>query len=435
MKSAIKELTEADLFQKIGEICATVNTSSGTQELLDVSLTKIIDLYGATRGSVFILSDTNDQLVLKSSVGMKFNEKENMVKQMGEGIVGRVAQLKEPMYVDDISKDQRFNNYKLRQSYSTPSFICAPLMIKDQVIGVINIADKGTGLKFNNNDLQLLDFLTTQVALNYRRILLHQKFKRIVKERNSLEDRLGQTDQETKHLKKQIVVHEKLATIGKLAGGIAHEFNNPLDGVMRYTNLCLDHIQDDEVVRGYLLEIKHGLNRMANIVRSLLACSRDHNPKQQFAEIKQAFEHALSAKLGEILRKKIVVQRDISRTLPPIRDLGIERILTNLINNSVDAIEQDGLIDFKAFESDESIVLHFADTGRGIDDASIERIFEPFFTTKDIDKGCGLGLTIVGEIVKAYDGSIDVDSNPGRGTTFTIKIPLKANDDESENTR
>ncbi len=434
MKSAIKELTEADLFQKIGEICATVNTSSGTQELLDVSLTKIIDLYGANRGSVFILSDSNDQLVLKSSVGMKFNEKENMVKQMGEGIVGRVAQLKEPMYVDDISKDQRFNNYKLRQSYSTPSFICAPLMIKDQVIGVINIADKGTGLKFNNNDLQLLDFLTTQVALNYRRILLHQKFKRIVKERNSLEDRLGQTDQEKKHLKKQIVVHEKLATIGKLAGGIAHEFNNPLDGVMRYTNLCLDHIQDDEVVRGYLLEIKHGLNRMANIVRSLLACSRDHNPTQQFAEIKQAFEHALSAKLGEILRKKIVVQRDISRELPPIRDLGIERILTNLINNSVDAIEKDGLIDFKAFESDDNIVLHFADTGRGIDEDSIQRIFEPFYTTKDIDKGCGLGLTIVGEIVKAYDGSIDVDSNPGRGTTFTIKIPLKANEDEPENT-
>lgn len=427
MKSAIKELTEAALLQKIGDICATVNSCSGTKELLDVSLTKIIDLYGATRGSVFILMDDTDELALQSSVGMKLNETETIVKQMDEGIMGRVAQLKEPMYVDDIAKDHRFNDISVVAdgNYSTPSFICAPLMVKDQLIGVINIADKGTGNRFNQNDLQLLDFLTTQLALNYRRIKLYQKFKRIVKEKNTLKDKLGQTDQEKNKLKKQIVVHEKLATIGKLAGGIAHEFNNPLDGVMRYTNLCLDHIQEDEVVRGYLLEIKHGLDRMANIVRSLLACSRDQNPSQKFVDIKQAFEHALSVKISEILRKNIVVQRDISPDLKPFRDLGLERIFTNLINNAVDAIENDGLIDFKAYANDDEVYISLADNGRGIDEESVERIFEPFFTTKDIDKGCGLGLTIVGEIIKAYEGTIDVESKEGRGTTFTIKLPLR----------
>jgi len=424
MKSAIDELTQAELFQKIGEICATVNTALGEQDLLDVSLKKIMKLYGATRGSVFIITEAGNELMLRSSFGMQIQEKESMIKQMGQGIVGRVAQLKVPLYVDDISKDGRFSNFKGRGSYSTPSFICAPLMVKDQLIGVINIADKETGHRFNETDMQLLDFLTTQVALNHRRIQLHQKFKRIVKEKENLKDQLGQTDQEKNKLKKQIVVHEKLATIGKLAGGIAHEFNNPLDGVMRYTNLCLDHIQEDEVVRGYLIEIKHGLNRMANIVRNLLACSREDYPAQQFVELKQAFEHALAAKMNEILRKNIIVERNIAQNIPPIRDLGIERIFTNLINNAVDAIDQGGKISMKAELSAQVIVIYFSDTGRGISSDHITKIFEPFFTTKDIDKGCGLGLTIVGEIIKSYEGTIDIESEEGVGTAFTIKIPL-----------
>src|SRR6185295_15503686 len=116
---------------------------------------------------------------------------------------------------------------------------------------------------------------SSQIALNYRRGQLYQKFKKAVRESKSLKNKLGKSSDETKILKNKIVVQEKLATIGKLAGGIAHEFNNPLDGVLRYTNLCIEHTKDDEVVRGYLLEIKQGLNRMVNIVKSLLACSRN----------------------------------------------------------------------------------------------------------------------------------------------------------------
>lgn len=424
MKSAIHELTQTTLFQKIGDICATVNTALGAQDLLEKSLRKIMDLYGATRGSVFILEGGSNNLVLKTSFGMQLKEEQSVVKQLGEGIVGRVAKLKEPMYVEDIAADERFQNFKERGSYATPSFICAPLLVKDQLIGVINIADKETGSRFNETDMQLLDFLTTQVALNYRRVELHQKFKRIVREKESLKDRLGQTDQEKLNLKKQIVVHEKLATIGKLAGGIAHEFNNPLDGVMRYTNLCLDHIQDDEVVRGYLLEVKHGLNRMANIVRNLLACSRDEHPASQSVEIKQAFEHALAGKMNDIVRKNIIVERKLAPNMPAIPDLGIERIFSNLITNAVDAIERDGRISMAADMYAQVLVITFADTGRGIEAENLEKIFEPFYTTKDIDKGCGLGLTIVGEIVKSYEGTINIESEFGKGTTFTIKIPV-----------
>ena len=263
IKSALEELSENLLFQKIGDICSAANTVTTPEELLELSLKSILELFNAKRGSIFILDESEETLILKSSQGMKPSEKDKMVKRMGEGIVGQVAQFKKPIVVEDIAKDTRFDDYKSHKGYLTPSFICAPLMIKDELIGVINITDKESGHRFNKNEVQLLDFLSSQIALNYRRIQLYHNFKKIVKETETLKDQLGKSDEQTEHLKKKIVIQEKLATIGKLAGGIAHEFNNPLDGVMRYTNLCLSHIKDDEVVRGYLLEIKHGLDRMA----------------------------------------------------------------------------------------------------------------------------------------------------------------------------
>ena len=226
-------------------------------------------------------------------------------------------------------------------------------------------------------------------------------------------------------MKKQIYIHERLATIGKLAGGIAHEFNNPLDGVIRYTNLCLEHVKDDEVVRGYLLEIKQGLNRMANIVRNLLACSRSETLKAAPVELSKILDHTIIGLQTDISHKNIQIIKEVSSHIPPIQDLGLEQILLNLIRNAVDSIKDHGTITITAERLGGNVKLAIKDTGCGIPKNKVDQIFEPFFTTKDIDKGCGLGLTIVAEIVKGYDGKIDVESEINKGTTFTITLPIK----------
>src|SRR3989338_3220193 len=299
-KTEQEDKAQLDAFQQISEICALVATALNEHDLLEKSLQQIMRLVGATRGSIFLLDPDGKDLTLQTAIGLKKDEQKQMIKKMGEGILGHVAKRKLPIVVDDIETDDRFHDFKARKSYRTPSFICAPLIIKDQLIGVINITDKESGLRFTKNEMQLLDFLSSQIALNYRRIELYQKFKNIVRETQTLKDRLGQSDQEAQNLKKQIHIHERLATIGKLAGGIAHEFNNPLDGVIRYTNLCLEHIKDDEVVRGYLLEIKHGLDRMANIVRNLLDCSRSDLPHRVKVEIPGTIERVLGILRNEI---------------------------------------------------------------------------------------------------------------------------------------
>ena len=179
------------------------------------------------------------------------------------------------------------------------------------------------------------------------------------------------------------------------------------------------------MVRGYLLEIKHGLNRMANIVKNLLACSRNEFPIRQKVAIKEALEHALASRESEIIQKNITVDKKIDEKIPLLQDLGMEMIFTNLLRNSIDALPDGGKISVLALYRNDSLTIDFSDTGEGIPKEEVGKIFEPFYTTKDIDKGCGLGLTIVGEIVKSYDGKIEVKSKPEHGTTFTIKLPVE----------
>jgi two-component system NtrC family sensor kinase len=301
-------------------------------------------------------------------------------------------------------------------------------LIKDTLIGVINIADKGDGMTFDEDELQLLDFLSSQIALNYRRIQLYQKFKRIVKESKTLKNQLGQSSREANDLKNKVVVQEKLASIGKLAGGIAHEFNNPLDGVLRYTNLCLEHVNDDDVVKEYLVEIKHGLNRMVNIVKNLLVCFRSDKPSMQKIDPNQAVEQALSALQSSIHHKNIKVVKNFSRDLPLIMDIGLERVVSNLLRNAIDAVEQKGHIQILTSRLEGEIHIQIKDDGCGFNSEVADKIFEPFFTTKDMAKGCGLGLTIVDEIVKSYNGHVHVQSELNKGTIFTVQIPVESDD-------
>lgn len=424
-RSFLEDLTKEEFFKKVNGVCSLVDDIGDEQALLADSLKKTMSLFGANRGSIFLLDEEKAALNLKVSSGMELSEEEVFAKALGSGIVGKVAALKKPIIVENISQDERFKNYKARNSYKTSSFICAPLMVKDDLVGVICLSDKKSDDVFYENELTLIDFLASQIALNYKRVNLYRKLDTVVDESKKLKNLLGEVDTEKKTLKHQIVVQEKFATIGKLAGGIAHEFNNPLDGVLRYTNLCLENAKDDEVVRGYLLEIKHGLNRMVDIVRSLIACSRNELLGNEQVDLKVALINSLKSVQADISSKDITVVEEVAENIPRLPNFGLERVLSNLLRNAIYAVEEKGKIEIKASLRGDVLEIVVSDNGRGISVRDINNIFEPFFTTKDISKGCGLGLTIVHEIVKSYNGSINVESAVSEGTIFTIEIPIE----------
>jgi signal transduction histidine kinase len=399
----------SSLFEKINVICVLCSESSDAQSLLKNALQKILSLLNAQRGSIFLFDHQTKELTLKASIGMKVEDKKDMVKQLGQGIIGRVAELKEPLLVENIDNEQPFTHDQPRGSYQTGSFICSPLLIKDHLIGVINVSDKTSKKPFTQREFELLNFLSNQIALNYQRIVMTHE--------------LGRASEETSGLKKQIESHQRLVSLGKLAGGIAHEFNNPLDGVMRYNNLCMGHAHNDEVLKEYLTEVQMGLKRMANIVKNLLACARQSPGSAHKIDIHKTIEGALKELYPYLVSKNIHLVKDFAKTLPEITDWGIERIISNLVKNAIDATGKNGTIEITTGLNNGFINLQVKDTGRGISNENLDKIFEPFYTTKDIDQGCGLGLTVVNEIVKYYNGTITVKSRINEGTAFTVQLP------------
>lgn len=418
-----QELSQSGLFEKISKICEIGNESFDADRLLTESLRGIKDLFNVARCSIFILDENTDKLILKAAHGIANEKSDRIVHPIGESVIGQVIKKKEPIVVEDLFNDRRFSRIAAGEGYQTNSFICAPLLLKDKLIGVINITDKKDGLPFNVAEMQMLDFLSTQIAVNYQRLKLYAKFKIFVKETQELRDKLGQSDERANQLKRQVDVHQKLATIGKLAGGLAHEFNNPLDGLIRYTNLCLEEGRDNKKLTAYLEEMKSGLLRMTKIVKNLLACSRNNRLQTQKIDFRNVLNNALALKKDEITDKNIKVLINTENNLPSIVDLGLERILANLIHNAVDAMPENGVLKVDALQHDQKLIFSVRDTGCGIPEEKLASIFDPFYTTKDSERGCGLGLTIVSEIVKFYNGQIHVDSALGHGTQFTVKLP------------
>ncbi len=233
---------------------------------------------------------------------------------------------------------------------------------------------------------------------------------------------------EKEEFNKQKHILEKYASVGKLAAGIVHEVNNPLDGIIRYTNMLLFQMENNFITKEYLLEIKKGLNRIANITKSLREFSHQVDPERaravKFIDLHKLIDDALEA-FSAKLDDNIAIIRKFSHSIPRVMDLGLSHVFINIIKNALDAMAEGGTLEISTEMNSEMVEIRFKDTGSGIPNEIKERIFEPFFTTKSVDEGTGLGLAISKEIVGKYEGRIAVQSASGKGSTFTVVIPRR----------
>ena len=222
---------------------------------------------------------------------------------------------------------------------------------------------------------------------------------------------------------------EYQASIGKLARGIAHELNSPLDGVLRYTHLGLEHLSEDSPVREYLMHVKEGLDRMVRAVRAFLEFSRQvTTPVSRAADLNQLIEDALILVQHRAKFQRIHILKAYEPQLPPVLDGGLQHAVVNLVKNAFDAMPRGGTLTIRTRQDNGQVVVEFEDTGSGISEEVRPRIFEPFFSTKPIHQGSGLGLIIAKEVVERSGGTIEFSSRSGVGTTFRIQVPQAPNE-------
>ena len=236
----------------------------------------------------------------------------------------------------------------------------------------------------------------------------------------------------------QLVQSEKMASVGKLAAGVAHEINNPLGGILIYASLMLEDMPEEDPRRPDIKRIVQETTRCKEIVKSLLEFGHQSGPKLEPVDINRTIVDGLFFLENQAIFHNIEIRKDLDSLIPRVMGNAsqLKQVFMNLVVNAADAMSGNGALTIKTRASDDEawVFIEFTDTGCGIPKENLSRIFDPFFTTKEVGKGTGLGLAVCYGIAEKHGGRIGVESRMGEGTTFRIVLPVKG-ENKSETIR
>jgi two-component system NtrC family sensor kinase len=246
--------------------------------------------------------------------------------------------------------------------------------------------------------------------------------------------RLQAADKRMNELNAQLVQSEKLAALGKMAAGVAHEISNPLAVIGEKAGWMADLLEEEEFkgspnfeeYRKSILKIEEHVERARKVIHRMLGFARRMEPHLEDIDINDVLNQTLGFLESSAKMSNIEIERDFQPDLPIIASdqSQLQQVFLNLISNAIDAIGRDGLIRLTTRKTDSKIAVTVQDNGPGIPKEYQSRIFDPFFTTKQTGKGTGLGLSISYNIVKNLGGTITFESTPGQGTTFRVELPV-----------
>jgi len=252
--------------------------------------------------------------------------------------------------------------------------------------------------------------------------------KKLVNWGKTLENKVEERTKELRKMQEHLIQSEKLASIGKLAAGVAHEINNPLGGILIYSHLLLEGTDISSPYYANLKKIVKETSRCKDIVKGLLEFARPREPEMSEIDINETLEASLSVIEGQSLFQNITLKKDYAQNLEHIiaDSAQLQQVFINITMNAAEAMKGKGTFSIQTSlnKSENLIIIRFKDSGHGIKEKDLKSLFEPFFTTKEVGQGTGLGLAISYSIIQKHQGTIEVSSRIKKGTEFTVKLPL-----------
>jgi signal transduction histidine kinase len=393
------------------------------RELLDFFIEVVASELQVDRASLMLV-DTQGEMRIVASRGIRDEVVQSVRVRLGEGISGWVAEKGKPILVKDVRSYPRLQDHD-HVGYDSHSFISAPIVlsvpikIQGKILGVINVTNKRSGQTFTDDDLAFLFSLAGQAAVAIEGAKHFEELKQAYETLRSKEQ--------------QIIASERLNALGQMAAGVAHDFNNLLNGILGRTQLLIQQVRAKNPIPPMEEELKW-IEQLAveggEIIKRI----------QEFTGLRKdtAF---VSTDINQVIRNAVEMTRpkwrdqveaegrwveiryelgDLPTTSAAPHDL--MQVFGNLIFNAVEAMPQGGKLILRTGVEGEQITIQIVDEGIGMTGETQKQIFEPFFTTKP--KGKGLGLSIVYGIIGRHGGTIAVESEVGRGTTFTIRLPV-----------
>jgi signal transduction histidine kinase/HAMP domain-containing protein len=366
----------------------------------------VAELVGADQCGLMILED--DYFVLKTpAVGYDVSHSDLIKMHIDEILKMYQPSNRRALIINNISEPSPFseNNIKLNLT----NLMLVWIRQKGELIGAIRVANKRSG-GFTEEDVRPLAILANNVSVALENAMLYDDLRKQMQELQSAQE--------------QLVQAAKLVAIGELASNIAHEINNPLTSILGYAELIKEEQDLDSILRDIDVIEKESL-RAREIVHQLLEFSRKRSLKMHGVDINKVIYDVIELVSLQIKESMIEIEVSLGKNITMIEgdENQLKQVFLNIINNAVFAMGNDGTLGISTYTDNGNVCATVSDTGDGIPKEIVSRIFEPFFSTKK-EKGTGIGLSVSYTIIKSHNGNIDVTSEKGKGSKFTIILPI-----------
>jgi len=407
----------------LNAISLTVSSSLDLKKVLNTTIDKMLEFIGPDCVRIYLLDDKREALNLAAHRGFSarlIKQDDMRFRRVGDGLLGKTVLTCETRVVDNFNRSE--DPYvKAIAEEGIQSTVYVPLVVRGEPVGVMCVCSRSE-FKFSEDYVAFLTAVGNQIGVAVHNAMLYEEANRAY--------------QELKEAQEQVIRSEKLASLGKLSATIAHEINNPIAAVLTYVKLMMKlvkrgHFSQDraEDISRYLGTMGSELTRCGEIVKDLLAFSRRSRIAIKPQNIDQIISRTLALASHDLKLKEIRFVSEIEPDLPMVRcDFRqIQQVLLNLISNASEAMEGGGVLSISAMRAGKNgfLEITISDTGCGISKEDQKNIFEPFFTTKAEGTGIGLGLSVVYGIITNHNGSIEVESEIGKGSTFKVLLPIQ----------
>jgi signal transduction histidine kinase/MFS family permease len=398
-----------DYRETLGTFSKAMVTILNLQSLSKRIIETITQTMGVEKASLFLLNEEKGAYSLFESINIKKTTAIHLLSK-NDPLPHYLQKIGEIIIKEELAKGANLQelNDVINKMSLIEAEVSIPLISKGQLIGMINLSHKFNKDIYFHEDIELLSTLANQTAIAIENAKLYEDLKRS---------------------KSYMRRADRLASLGTLTAGLAHEIRNPLVAIKTLTQLLPERLDDVEF-RDQFLKIASGeVDRISSLVTELLEFARPSDPKLESEDINAVLDGMILLVSTETKKKQISITKEYSSELPPIQidREQIKQVFLNILLNAIEATSENGKIIVKTRSftkpgGEPYIQIEFTDTGYGIPEEYLEEIFNPFFTTKST--GSGLGLSISNQIIQDHRGYINVESQQHKGTSFFINLPV-----------